>query len=82
VELSVTPSPDSVGVARRRVLEAGGCRLSDEAAGLAPRATAPDYEGGFGLVLIEHLTRRWGVTREGGRTRVWFEFDIDAQEAV
>jgi hypothetical protein len=24
------------------------------------------------------LTRRWGMTREDGRTRVWFELDYAA----
>ena len=30
---------------------------------------------GFGLYFVEQLTRRWGVTRENRRTRVWFELD-------
>jgi hypothetical protein len=30
---------------------------------------------GYGLFLVEQLTRRWGMTREDGRTRVWFELD-------
>ena len=29
--------------------------------------------GGFGLMIVEGLARRWGVAREGGQTRVWFE---------
>jgi hypothetical protein len=36
---------------------------------------ASDENGGFGLFIVERLTRRWGVTREDRRTRVWFEFD-------
>jgi hypothetical protein len=36
---------------------------------------ASDANGGFGLFLVEQLTRRWGMTRENHRTRVWFEFD-------
>lgn len=53
-------------------------QVTDSGPGLAPRprATAPDEDGGFGFFLIEHLTRRWGMTREGGHTRVWFEFDF------
>jgi anti-sigma regulatory factor (Ser/Thr protein kinase) len=31
-------------------------------------------DGGTGLVPGA-LTRRWGMTREDGRTRVWFELD-------
>jgi two-component sensor histidine kinase len=29
--------------------------------------------GGFGLMIVEGLARRWGVAREAGQTRVWFE---------
>ena len=27
------------------------------------------------LFIVEQLSRRWGITREASRTRVWFEFD-------
>ena len=30
------------------------------------------------LFIVEQLTRRWGVTREDKRTRVWFELDFAA----
>jgi anti-sigma regulatory factor (Ser/Thr protein kinase) len=52
-------------------------QVTDEGPGLAPRprAMAADEDGGFGLFIVEQLTRRWGVTREGRQTRVWFEFD-------
>jgi anti-sigma regulatory factor (Ser/Thr protein kinase) len=55
-------------------------QVTDSGAGLAPRprATAPDEDGGWGFFLIEHLTRRWGLTREKGHTRVWFEYDFRA----
>jgi anti-sigma regulatory factor (Ser/Thr protein kinase) len=59
-------------------------QVTDAGDGFAPRprASAPDDEdGGFGLFLIERLTRRWGLTREQGNTRVWFEFDFDAAGA-
>ena len=45
---------------------------------LLGRASTPDADGGFGLFLIERLTRRWGLTREDDNTRVWFEFDFSA----
>jgi anti-sigma regulatory factor (Ser/Thr protein kinase) len=39
---------------------------------VAIRAARPDIGGGFGLNLVEHLTRSWGVQRaNGGGTRVW-----------
>jgi anti-sigma regulatory factor (Ser/Thr protein kinase) len=52
-------------------------QVYDDGPGLAPRprATEPDDHGGFGLFFVEQLTRRWGVTRENRRTRVWFELD-------
>ena len=54
-------------------------QVTDDGPGLVPRpgAMGSDENGGFGLFLVERLTRRWGVTREGGRTRVWFELDYD-----
>jgi anti-sigma regulatory factor (Ser/Thr protein kinase) len=56
-------------------------QVTDTGDGFAPRprAYAPDEDGGFGLFLIERLTRRWGLTRENSNTRVWFEFDFRAQ---
>jgi anti-sigma regulatory factor (Ser/Thr protein kinase) len=52
-------------------------RVTDGGAGLVPRPGAMSTEAGagYGLFLVEQLTRRWGVTREDGRTRVWFEID-------
>ena len=46
-----------------------------------PRALSSGEHGGFGLFLVERLTRRWGMTRENGRTRVWFEFDYEEPPA-
>jgi anti-sigma regulatory factor (Ser/Thr protein kinase) len=56
-------------------------QVTDTGDGFAPRPRAfePDDDGGFGLFLVERLTRRWGLTREDNNTRVWFEFDFDAQ---
>ena len=53
-------------------------QITDAGSGFAPRprATVPDENGGWGFFLIEYLTRRWGMTRENRRTRVWFEFDF------
>jgi anti-sigma regulatory factor (Ser/Thr protein kinase) len=39
-----------------------------------PPVPRPDRTGGYGLVLVDRLSDRWGV--EGARpTRVWFEMD-------
>ena len=53
-------------------------QVTDSGAGFAPKpgATGTDTDGGFGLFLVERLTRRWGITREQQRTRVWFELDF------
>jgi anti-sigma regulatory factor (Ser/Thr protein kinase) len=55
-------------------------RVSDGGTGLVPRPGAMTTEpgAGYGLFLVEQLTRRWGMTREDGRTRVWFEMDYAA----
>jgi anti-sigma regulatory factor (Ser/Thr protein kinase) len=52
-------------------------RVVDGGAGLVPQpgAMASEPGAGFGLFLVEQMTRRWGVTREDARTRVWFEID-------
>ena len=66
VRLAATPKPEFLCV-----------QVTDEGPGLVPRpgAMASDENGGFGLFIIEQLTRRWGMTRENRHTRVWFEFD-------
>jgi anti-sigma regulatory factor (Ser/Thr protein kinase) len=66
LRLAATPKPEFLCV-----------QVTDEGRGLVPSpgAMASDEHGGFGLFIVERLTRRWGMTREDGRTRVWFEFD-------
>jgi anti-sigma regulatory factor (Ser/Thr protein kinase) len=66
--VAVTPKPGYLCV-----------QVTDTGDGFAPRPRAfePDDDGGFGLFLVERLTRRWGLTRENSNTRVWFEFDFD-----
>jgi anti-sigma regulatory factor (Ser/Thr protein kinase) len=68
--VAVTPKPGYLCVT-----------VTDTGDGFAPRPRAfepDDDDGGFGLFLVERLTRRWGLTRENRNTRVWFEFDFDA----
>jgi anti-sigma regulatory factor (Ser/Thr protein kinase) len=72
--VAVTPKPGYLCV-----------QVTDTGDGFAPRPRAfepDDDDGGFGLFLVERLTRRWGLTREDSNTRVWFEFDFDAAAAV
>ena len=48
--------------------------VADGGFGFEPRASRQDdvEEGGRGLLILESLAERWGVTRDA-RTRVWFE---------
>ena len=39
----------------------------------SPRTRSIYQEGGWGLVLVERLSERWGVSTEAGFARVWFE---------
>ena len=59
-------------------------QVTDDGLGFVPRpgAMASDEHGGYGLFLVERLTRRWGMTRENQRTRVWFEFDYLAPSST
>jgi anti-sigma regulatory factor (Ser/Thr protein kinase) len=48
--------------------------VSDPGPGFAPHGRDRDLDepGGWGLVLVERIARRWGVERDE-RTCVWFE---------
>jgi anti-sigma regulatory factor (Ser/Thr protein kinase) len=71
----------------RLILTAKDCylrvRVVDGGNGLVPRpgAMSSDPGAGFGLFLVEQVTRRWGVTREEQKTRVWFEIDYAEGES-
>jgi two-component sensor histidine kinase len=49
--------------------------VSDEGPGFstAPPQRGPDAQGGLGLQLVDRIATRWGVTKEAGRTRAWFQ---------
>jgi anti-sigma regulatory factor (Ser/Thr protein kinase) len=49
--------------------------VTDAGPGFDPAETgtpSPDHTG-WGLFLVERLAQRWGVTQNGGGTKVWFE---------
>jgi serine/threonine-protein kinase RsbW len=48
--------------------------VSDTGPGFVPKQRDRDLDepGGWGLVLVESIAKRWGVERDG-RTCVWFE---------
>jgi serine/threonine-protein kinase RsbW len=72
VKVSLTPKDDYVCI-----------QVTDSGRGLVPEPGAIGDEPvpGYGLFLVEQLTRRWGMTREEGRTRVWAEIDFAAAPA-
>jgi anti-sigma regulatory factor (Ser/Thr protein kinase) len=47
------------------------------AGSVARRAPDLEHGGGFGLHVVEALSRRWGVNRDAG-TRVWAELAFPA----
>jgi anti-sigma regulatory factor (Ser/Thr protein kinase) len=54
--------------------------VEDRGPGFRPPRAAPRAAGGWGLVIVDRLARRWGV-RSGPRTTVWLELDRYAKTA-
>ena len=52
--------------------------VTDKGPGFDPRDHdhTASYDSGWGLFLVERLADRWGVKRDGKRTRVWFELRL------
>jgi anti-sigma regulatory factor (Ser/Thr protein kinase) len=73
IRLAATPKDDYLCV-----------QVTDGGLGFVPQpgAMASEPHGGFGLFIVEKLTRRWGMTREQMRTRVWFEFDYASPDTA
>jgi two-component sensor histidine kinase len=65
---------DMIEIELRRTDTGVLAEVSDRGPGFAPKARDKDLEepGGWGLVLVQSIAKRWGVERDGG-TRVWFE---------
>jgi hypothetical protein len=40
-----------------------------------PRRPGPDWPGGYGLVVVDRLTRAWGSTLRGTGKVVWLDVD-------
>jgi anti-sigma regulatory factor (Ser/Thr protein kinase) len=65
---------DMIEIELRRTDTGVRAEVSDPGPGFAPkeRDRGLDEPGGWGLVLVQSIAKRWGVERDGG-TRVWFE---------
>ena len=69
IEVEITINDRSIRVAVR-----------DQGPGFDPaRQKERTEEGGWGLLLIETLSSRWGVETRGTGTTVWFEVDRDSR---
>ena len=56
--------------------------VTDSGDGFDPRqvGATPHHEpGGFGLLMLDRLSARWGAERSGGGFRVWFQ--LNARQA-
>jgi anti-sigma regulatory factor (Ser/Thr protein kinase) len=65
---------DMIEIELRRTDVGVRAEVTDTGPGFAPmeRDKELDEPGGWGLVLVESIAKRWGVERDG-RTSVWFE---------
>lgn len=65
---------DRIGMAVWATEDGVGVEVTDAGAGFTPsgRVDPVDEPGGWGLVLVESMSDRWGVVRDQ-RTHVWFE---------
>jgi anti-sigma regulatory factor (Ser/Thr protein kinase) len=65
---------DMIEIELRRTDTGVRAEVTDPGPGFSPQERDKDLEepGGWGLVLVESIAKRWGVERDG-RTRVWFE---------
>lgn len=72
----------AIGIDVRRRAEIVRVEVTDAGVGFdweRRRRERPRREGGFGLALVERISERWGIERQAGRTRVWFELRVPAR---
>ena len=82
VSNSIRHAQGSRSVDVRVWLERRSLRLEveDRGPGFRPARAVPRPTGGWGLVIVDRLARRWGV-RSGPKTTVWLELDRYARTA-
>jgi anti-sigma regulatory factor (Ser/Thr protein kinase) len=68
---------DTIEIELRATATGLRAQVTDPGCGFAPtgRKRELDEPGGWGLVLVERIAKRWGVER-GDCTRVWFELAV------
>ena len=75
-------SPEPIRL--RAWLRSGGLKVEIADGGSSfeagPRGAGRDAEGGRGLMILEVLAERWGVSHDA-RSRVWFEIAPNAARA-
>jgi two-component sensor histidine kinase len=64
---------DRIIVAARLTPDYARVEVRDNGSGFDPELRHD--AAGYGLRLMDMLASRWGVDRDGGGTRVWFEVD-------
>jgi len=70
---------DEIGLKVTVSARAVGTEITDPGVGFSPSAVdspRSDHVSGWGLPIVEKASDRWGVRRDGGLTRVWFELDL------
>jgi hypothetical protein len=82
-QLPAARRQDVVLLAGELVANVVSVAVTDEGSLSVPtvRPRSATLEAGRGLFLVEQLSDRWGVTRDGTRrTRVWFEMVRERRE--
>lgn len=76
----VNPPLDEAGVTLELWTEPGLVRgeVTDGGAGFTPllKRPGPAQVGGWGLLLVDKITDRWGVRTDADGTTVWFELTL------
>ena len=76
------PDDETISVRVRTAGTSASASVTDSGDGFDPRqvGATPHHEpGGFGLLMLDRLSARWGAERSGGGFRVWFQ--LNARQA-
>ena len=67
---------DAVGVTMALTPDRLHVGVLDDGPGFEAEPHRPDAVGGWGLLLVETVSDRWGVVRGQRTNEVWFEIDL------